>query len=143
MFNRKVVTIILFFPLAIFCFFAYLAFFGKNDYSTKTSSTPTANPTVSPSNDLLSPTIDPGEKREIENYIHKDAFERSCGRKISVIDDYEDIKKKLFNGKNGNSNFEKVIKEMTADEFLERDLCENGQNELIAIINSLIEFFNR
>ncbi len=83
------------------------------------------------------------KKREIENYIHKDAFERSCGRKISVIDDYEDNKKKLFNGKNGNSNFEKVIKEMTADEFLERDLCENGQHELIAIINSLIEFFNR
>ena len=81
------------------------------------------------------------KKREIENYIHKDAYARLY-EKTDEIEDYEDIKKKLFNGDNGNNKLQKVIKAMTAEEFLERDLYGNEQHELIDIINSLVEFFD-
>ncbi len=79
-------------------------------------------------------------KREIENYIHKNAYNRIFNSLVE-IEDYKDVKKELFNGENGNNKFIKVVEEMTADEILERDLDRNGNHELLDMINSLVKFF--
>jgi len=61
-------------------------------------------------------------KREIENYIHPKAIERS-GKEIQEYDDFTDMKKKF------GDNVVKVIEEMTSDEILERDAYQAGDTE--------------
>ena len=79
-------------------------------------------------------------KREIENYVHKAAYERLF-EQTEEIGDFDDIKKKLFRGENGTKKFQRVIEQMSAEEFLERDVYGNDQHELVEIFNSMIEFF--
>jgi len=72
-------------------------------------------------------------KREIENYLHPSAIQRS-GRELQQYDGFTDMKK-LF-----GKNVIKVISEMTADEILEMDKYEeNGveHHELKEIIENL------
>lgn len=74
-------------------------------------------------------------KREIENYLHPDAIQRS-GRKLQKYDDFTDMKN-LF-----GENVFKVINDMTADEILEMDRYEeNGttHHELKEIVETLLK----
>lgn len=73
-------------------------------------------------------------KRAIENYLHRNAIERS-GRNLQQYDDFTDMKK-LF-----GENVIKVIEDMTPDEILEMDKYEeNGteHHELKGIIETLL-----
>lgn len=73
-------------------------------------------------------------KREIENYLHRNAIERS-GRNLQQYNDFTDMKK-LF-----GENVIKVIEDMTPDEILEMDKYdENGteHHELKEIIETLL-----
>jgi len=74
------------------------------------------------------------KKREIENYIHKDAIERS-GRELKDYNDFSDMKD-LF-----GENVIKVIEDMSYDEILEMDRYEkdgNEYHELVEIIQTLL-----
>jgi len=74
------------------------------------------------------------QKRELENYLHPKAIERS-GRTLRPYDDFTDMKK-LF-----GENVIKVIQDMTLEEILEMDKYEeNGaeHNELKEIVGELL-----
>ena len=77
-------------------------------------------------------------KREVENYLHKDAIARSR-RQVKPYDDFTDMKK-LF-----GDNVYKVITDMSCEEILERDLyTEDGtqHHELKEIIEALLALPN-
>lgn len=61
-------------------------------------------------------------KRDIENYLHRDAIARS-GLDLQDYDDFADMKEKF-----GESVY-KVIESMTADEILEMDAYQDGDTE--------------
>lgn len=78
-------------------------------------------------------------KREIENYVHPEAYKRLSFGEIE-IGDFTDVKKSYFSGPNGSSKFIKVVDEMTLDEFLERDTYSvdgETKHELTDIIMKL------
>lgn len=74
-------------------------------------------------------------KREIENYLHPDAIERS-NRELTHFDEFSDMRK-LF-----GDNVYKVIKDMTSEEILYMDKYDdeegNEKHELKEIINKLL-----
>lgn len=73
-------------------------------------------------------------KREIENYLHSAAIERS-GRSLNSYDDFTDMKA-LF----GNNVF-KIIRDMSSDEILEMDSYDDGgeeRHELLDIAKTLL-----
>ncbi|MCX6831723.1 MAG: hypothetical protein NT028_06230 [candidate division Zixibacteria bacterium] len=73
-------------------------------------------------------------KREIENYLHPNAIKRSS-RLASVYDDFTDMKA-VF-----GDNVWKIIRDMSCDEILERDVyIESGveHHELKEIVQRLL-----
>lgn len=73
-------------------------------------------------------------KRELENYLHPNAIERS-GRTLQSYDDFTDMKK-LF-----GENVIKVIQDMTPDEILEMDKYDEkgiDHHELKEIVDVLL-----
>lgn len=73
-------------------------------------------------------------KREIENYLHPNAIERS-GRTLVPFDDFTDMKI------NFGSNVYKVIREMSCEEIFEMDRYEeNGveHHELKEIVHKFL-----
>ena len=73
-------------------------------------------------------------RREIENYLHGDAIERS-GRTVEPYDDFTDMKETF------GDNVYKVFADMSCDEILEMDRYdENGveHHELQEIIEALL-----
>lgn len=75
-------------------------------------------------------------KREIENYLHRDAIQRS-GRAIAEFDDFTDMKATF------GENVYKVIHDMSADEILERDYYERNDgsehHELLEIAKVFLD----
>ncbi|MCD5401191.1 ATP-binding protein [candidate division NPL-UPA2 bacterium] len=77
-------------------------------------------------------------KREIENYLHRNAIERS-GRTLQQYDDFTNMKK-LF-----GENVIKVIREMTPQEILEMDKYEEDDTEhhelkeIVEVLLSLVK----
>ena len=80
-------------------------------------------------------------KRAIENYLHPSACQRIL-KKTVVIDEYNEVKDEI--GKNGNqsSHFNKIVRDMSPAEFLDR--CEytndNGETayEILEILQEAI-----
>lgn len=73
-------------------------------------------------------------KREIENYLHRDAIERS-GRTVGPYDEFTDMKETF------GDNVYKVFADMSCDEIVEMDRYdENGveHHELNEIVEALL-----
>lgn len=79
------------------------------------------------------------KKREVENYVHANAYKRVTQTDANITD-YDDVKKKYFN--DNKRKFIGVLQEMTTTEILERDKYTqddgNEGHEILEIINSLL-----
>jgi len=74
------------------------------------------------------------KKRELENYLHREAIKKDCGRD-DAFDDFTDMKA-LF-----GENVITAVKHMSADQILERDKYdENGEehHEILEIIQACL-----
>jgi predicted ATP-dependent endonuclease of OLD family len=78
-------------------------------------------------------------KREIENYIHQDAYYRVTNDRIT-IGDFDNVKDMYFKNKDV---LKKVLEEMTAEEIMEKDRYKapNGdeKHELVEIIEEILK----
>ena len=70
-------------------------------------------------------------KRELENYLHKDALARA-GKAATAFDDYSDMKE-LF-----GEYVYKVVEQTTSAELLERDAYQEGGRERHEIAEMIV-----